>query len=72
MTLKSLQEKYPTWDISRTPGGVWVARRKRPLVLTDTRIDQGLRDCLIEQSEKDLEQRLNEQAKIDEELESAK
>lgn len=72
MTLKSLQEKFPKWDISETPGGAWVGRRKRPMVLTNSRIDQGLRDCLIEKSETDLRKGLSEQDRIDEELESAK
>lgn len=72
MTLKGLQDDFPKWDISKTPGGAWVGRRKRPIVLTNSRIDQGLRDCLIEKSEKDLREGLSEQEKIDQELESAK
>lgn len=72
MTLESLQADFPTWDISKTPGGAWVGRRNRPLVLTNSRIDQGLRDCLIERSETDLRKQLTEQNRIDEELESAK
>jgi hypothetical protein len=72
VTLKSLQEEFPKWNISKTPGGAWVGRRKRPLVLTNSRIDQGLRDCLIERSENDLQAGLSEQEKIDEELGSTK
>lgn len=72
MTLQSLQEDFPRWDISKTPGGAWVGRRRRPIVLTNSRIDQGLRDCLIEKSETDLRKGLSKQNKIDEELESAK
>lgn len=72
MTLQSLQKDFPRWDISVTPGGVWVGRRKRPMVLTGSRIDLGLRDCLIEQSETDLRAGLSTQERIDEELGSTK
>lgn len=70
MSLKSLQEKFPKWNISQTPKGVWVARRVRPIVLTNSRIDQGLRDCVIVESESELAKQLARQEEIDKELES--
>lgn len=68
MGLKELQEEFPTWKISVTPGGVWVGRRSRPITLTNSRIDQGFRDCLIEDSEGELRKQLLNQKKVEADL----
>lgn len=68
MSLKELQERFPKWKISVTPGGVWVGRRSRPITLTNSRIDQGFRDCLIESSEDDLERELSKQEQVESDL----
>lgn len=68
MSLASLQKEFPTWEIQQTPGGVFVAKRRRHIVLTQSRIDQGLRDCFIERDENALQTALLEQVRLDQEL----
>lgn len=65
MGLAELQGRFPRWNISTTPKGVWVARRKRHLVLTNERIDHGYRDCLIEEFEEELEEKLTRQEDLE-------
>lgn len=65
MGLQSLKERFPAWDIFQTPGGIWVARRRKHIVLTMSRIDQGLRDTFIEQDEETLTERLVVQTELD-------
>lgn len=64
MELKELQEKWPDWRISQTPGGAWVGKRKRHFMLTESRIDQGFRDCLIEDTPKKLDNQITKQEQL--------
>lgn len=64
MDLDQLREKWPTWGIRQTQGGAWVARRKRYFVLTENRIDQGFRDCLIEESAKKLDNQIDRKSVV--------
>lgn len=66
--MASLEETFPRWNVSTTPGGAWVARRKRHMTLTNSRIDAGIRDCLIERSEDDLRKQLENQERIESEM----
>lgn len=70
MDLEQLKERYPKWDVSQTPGGVYVARRKRHMVLTHGRIDGGFRDCLIEKTIKLMETQLSKQESLEESLQT--
>jgi hypothetical protein len=65
MGLEALQERFPQWEILQTPKGVWVARRRKHIVLTMGRIDQGLRDTFIEQDEETLVEMLTKQTELD-------
>jgi hypothetical protein len=62
--LKGLQDEFDKWTIYRTPGGAWVARRKRHFILTESRIDLGFRECLIEESATKMRNRIKAQDEL--------
>lgn len=68
MGLENLQKRFPTWEILQTPGGVWVASRRKYVVLTMSRIDQGLRNTFIEQDEETLVAKLTVQIELEKDL----
>lgn len=65
MTLDSLQKRFPEWKIKQTPGGVFVAERRKHIVLTLARIDQGVRQTFIESDEDALIELLEKQRQLD-------
>jgi hypothetical protein len=64
--LEVLSENHKAWVIGKTPGGLFVARRKRHFVETNDRIDLGFRYALIEKSAKALETQIKKQESLHE------
>jgi len=65
ITLDQLLGKWgETWNIYQTPKGVFVATRKRHFILSPTKIDQGFRDCIIEETGKKMDNQIAKQEEI--------